>query len=180
MNEVVNSRLMRRFRDGDPGAVRVLYEHYGRAIFTIAYRALGDRGLAEEAVQQTFLQAWRGAGRFDLQRDPGPWLYAIARRVAVDLYRRERRHQSAEADESQVAVLPDSFEGMWEAWEVRAALDEVPAEEREILHATHYLGYTQEETAERLGIPLGTVKSRSYRAHRRLAGMLSHLREATA
>ena len=180
MSEAINPRVMRRFRDGDPGAVRAVYERYGRAVFNVAYRALHDRGLAEEAVQQTFLQAWRAAGRFDLQRDPGPWLYAIARRVAVDLFRRERRHQSVDTDDFSVAVLPHSFEGMWEAWEIRLALDEVPAEEREILYSTHFLGYTQEETAERLGIPVGTVKSRSHRAHRRLAGLLSHLREATA
>ncbi len=171
---------MRRFRDGDSDAVRDLYEAYGRSVFTVAFRSLNDRGLAEESVQQTFLQAWRAAVRFDPERDPGPWLYAIARRVAVDLYRRERRHESSDRQEPEVAVLPPSFEGTWEAWEVRTALDRVPAEEREILRATHYLGLTHEETAERLGIPVGTVKSRSYRAHRRLAGLLSHLREATA
>jgi RNA polymerase sigma-70 factor (ECF subfamily) len=96
------------------------------------------------------------------------------------LFRRERRHQAGDADDFNVAVLPHSFEETWEAWEVRSALDEVPPEEREVLHATHFLGYTQEETAKRLGIPVGTVKSRSHRAHRRLAGLLSHLREATA
>lgn len=180
MSEQINQRVMRRFRDGDPGAVRALYQEYGRAVFTVAYRALGNRGLAEEAVQQTFLQAWRAAGRFDPQRDPKPWLYAIARRVAVDIYRRERRHQTADTDDFEVAVLPPSFEGTWEAWEVRSALDRVPAEEKEILHATHFLGFTHEETADRLGIPVGTVKSRSHRAHRRLAQLLSHLREATA
>lgn len=180
MSEGVSPRVLRRFREGDPGAVRELYERYGRAVFTVAYRSLGDRSLAEEAVQQTFLQAWRAAGRFDPDRDPAPWLYAIARRVTVDLYRRERRHESAGSSETEVAVLSQSFEGTWETWEVRSALDRVPAEEREILHATHYLGFTHEETAERLGIPVGTVKSRSYRAHRRLAGLLSHLREATA
>ena len=171
---------MRRFRDGDPGAVRDIYDRYGRAVFTVAYRALGDRSLAEEAVQQAFLQAWRAAGKFDPERDPAPWLYAIARRVAVDLYRRERRHESTDRFDTEVAVLPQSFEGAWEAWEVRSALDQVPEEEREILRATHFLGLTHDETAERLGIPIGTVKSRSYRAHRRLAGLLSHLREATA
>ena len=171
---------MRRFQDGDPDAVRDFYNRYGRAVFTVAYRALGDRGLAEEAVQQTFLQAWRAAARFDPERDPAPWLYAIARRVAVDVYRRERRHESAEPDEPEMAVLSQSFEGTWEAWQVRSALDRVPIDEREIVRATHYLGLTHEETAERLGIPVGTVKSRSYRAHRRLAGLLSHLREATA
>ena len=179
LNERISPRVVRRFRDGDPGAVRDLYDRYGKSVFTVAYRALGDRGLAEEAVQQTFLQAWRAAGRFDPERDPAPWLYAIARRVAVDLYRRERRHQS-DREETEVAVLPHSFEGAWEAWEVRSALDRVPDDEREILRATHFLGLTHEETAERLGIPVGTVKSRSYRAHRRLAELLSHLREATA
>lgn len=179
LNERISPRVVRRFRDGDPGAVRDLYDRYGKSVFTVAYRALGDRGLAEEAVQQTFLQAWRAAGKFDPERDPAPWLYAIARRVAVDLYRRERRHQS-DREETEVAVLPHSFEGAWEAWEVRSALDRVPDDEREILRATHFLGLTHEETAERLGIPVGTVKSRSYRAHRRLAELLSHLREATA
>ncbi len=173
-------KILRRFSTGEPDAVRELYARYGRPVFTVAFRALGDRGLAEEAVQQTFLQAWRSADRFDAERDPAPWLYAIARRVAVDLYRRERRHQETERSDAEVAVLSPSFEGTWEAWEVRRALDELDEEERAIMRAKHYQGLTQEETAERLGIPVGTVKSRSYRAHRRLAGMLAHLREATA
>ena len=170
---------MKRFRSGDPDAVRELYDAYGRSVFSVAYQALGDRGLAEEAVQQTFLQAWRAAGRFDPNREPGPWLYAIARRVAVDLYRRERRHLTAD-EEPEVALLPLSFEATWETWEVRLALDQVPEDEQAILRATHYLGFTQEETAERLGIPIGTVKSRSHRAHRRLAELLSHLKEVSA
>lgn len=180
MSESINPRLMRQFRDGDPGAVREVYQQYARAVFTVAHRALGDRSLAEEAVQQTFLQAWRASSGFDPKRDPKPWLYAIARRVAVDLFRRERRHLTAETDDFEVAVLPQSFEGTWEAWQVRSAMDQVPQDEKDILHATHFLGLTHEETADRLGIPIGTVKSRSHRAHRRLAGLLSHLREATA
>lgn len=170
---------MRRFRDGDTAAVTELYDRYNRPVFTLAYRALGDRGLAEEAVQQTFLQAWRAAAKFDPDRDPAPWLYAIARRVAIDLYRRERRHD-ADSDEPDMAVLPHTFEAAWEAWEVRSALDRIPDDEREILRATHYLGLTHSQAAEHLGVPVGTVKSRLYRAHRRMADLLSHLREATA
>lgn len=173
-------RIMRGFNAGDPEAVRELYSRYGRAVFTVSFGALGDRGLAEEAVQQTFLQAWRGAGGFDPNRDPAPWLYAIARRVAVDVYRRERRHQDHEGSDAEVAVLSPSFEGTWEAWEVRSALDELTDDERAIMRATHYLGLTHEETAERLGIPVGTVKSRSYRAHKRMASLLAHLREESA
>jgi RNA polymerase sigma-70 factor (ECF subfamily) len=160
--------------------VRELYREYGRSVYTVALRALGDRGLAEEAVQQTFLQAWRAAGRLDPDRDPSPWLYAIARRVAVDLYRRERRHQTVDNTEAEVAVLSPSFEGTWETWQVRSALDRLSDEERAVVRATHYLGLTHEETAERLGLPVGTVKSRSYRAHKKLATLLGHLKERSA
>lgn len=171
---------MRRFRDGDEEAVRELYRQFGRPVFAVAFRALHDRGLAEEAVQQTFLQAWRAAARFEPEQDPGPWLYAIARRVTIDLYRRERRHESVNRDEPEVAVLSPSFENIWEVWQVRSALDQVPEDERVILRAAYYLGLTQEETSERLGIPLGTVKSRSHRAHRRMAELLQDMREARA
>lgn len=172
-------RMMRRFRNGDPGAVRELYQRYARPVFSVAHQALGDRGLAEEAVQQTFLQAWRSAERFDPERDPAPWLYAIARRVAVDLHRRERRHR-ADQMETEVAVLSPSFEGTWETWTVREALDRLPDDEREAVRAVHFLGLTYQQTADRLGIPIGTVKSRTHRAHKRLADLLSHLQEATA
>ena len=179
---MISGGTLKAFTRGEPEAVRELYDAYGRAIFTVAIGSLGDPGLAEEAVQQTFLQAWRAAERFDPGRDPAPWLYAIARRVAVDIHRRERRHrarQSLDAD-TDVAAVPESFEETWEAWQVRVALDRMPADLRAVIEATHYLGLTHEETARRLGIPVGTVKSRSHRAHRRLAALLSHLEEATA
>ncbi len=179
---MVTERTMRRFRAGDPDAVRELYRVYGRAIYVVARRALGDRGLAEEAVQQTFLQAWRAAGRFEAGRSPGPWLYAIARRVAIDLYRRERRHRSDARpdDDPGIAVLSPSFELTWQVWEVRTALDRLPEEEQAVVRATHFLGLSHSQAAEQLGVPVGTVKSRSHRAHRRLAEMLAHLEEATA
>ena len=63
-----------QFRDGDPDAVRAIYREYGRLVFAVAYRVLGDRGLAEEATQQTFLKAWRAATSFDTDRELGPWL----------------------------------------------------------------------------------------------------------
>ncbi|MEX2624940.1 MAG: sigma-70 family RNA polymerase sigma factor [Acidimicrobiia bacterium] len=178
-------RLMKRLAAGDSDALRGLYERYSRAVFTVCYRSLGERTLAEDATQQTFFQAWRAASSFDVERDPGPWLYAIARRAAVDVYRRERRHRSSvasevRADDPDIAVLPPSFEGMWEAWEVRTAVDRLTNEEQAVIKATVFLGLTHQETAECLGIPVGTVKSRSYRAHRRLADLLAHIREATA
>lgn len=176
---------MKRMAAGDHDALRVLYDRYGRAVYTVCMRALGDRSLAEDATQQTFLQAWRAAATFDIERDPAPWLYAIARRAAVDVYRRERRHRQPLSsderfDDREMAVLPPSFEGMWEAWEVRVAIDRLSAEEQAVIRATFFLGLTHQETADSLGIPLGTVKSRTHRAHRRLADLLAHIREATA
>lgn len=182
---MASDRMMRRFRAGDPEAVRELYREYGRAVYAVARRALADRGLAEEAVQQTFLNAWRAADRFEAGRDPGPWLYAIARRVAIDLYRRERRHRAdslrpGDGADAEIAVLSPSFEFTWEVWEVRTALDRLPEDERAVVRATHFLGLSHSQAAEQLGVPVGTVKSRSHRAHRRLAEMLGHLEEATA
>ncbi len=171
------NRLMLRFRAGDPEAVRSLYNEFGKAVFAVAMSALGDRGLAEEAVQLTFLSAWRAAESFDVRRDPGPWLYAIARRVAIDLYRRERRHRSVDGDEPEMAVLPPSIETTWESWEVRIALERLAPDEREVVRATHYRGLTHSEAAEEIGVPVGTIKSRSHRAHKRLATLLGHLRQ---
>jgi RNA polymerase sigma-70 factor (ECF subfamily) len=178
--ELESIRIMRRLASGDASAIANLYEQYGRAVFTVCYRALGDRILAEDATQQAFVQAWRAASTFDLSREPAPWLYAIARRAAVDVYRKERRHRANRIDEPEIVALSPSFEGMWEAWEVRRAIDRLGPDERQVIKLTFLHGFTQEETARRLGIPLGTVKSRAHRAHRRLAILLAHLREATA
>ena len=77
------------FRTGDESAVRAVYDTYGRLVFSVAMRVLGDRSLAEEATQQTFVQAWRNAAQFDGDREMGPWLATIVRRVAIDIHRRE-------------------------------------------------------------------------------------------
>lgn len=177
-DRTVDRDVLLRFRSGDPDAVRLLYTRYGGAVFTIGLRALGDRTLAEDVVQQTFVKAWRAAGRFDPDADPGPWLYTIARRVAIDQYRRERRHRAdrTELTESAAVDHHPGLESTWDVWQVRSALDRLPDEERQVVRATHYLGMTHGEAAEHLGVPVGTVKSRSWRAYQRLASMLGHLR----
>lgn len=170
--------LLEEFRSGDPQAVRGLYERYGGSVYAVAYRMLGDPGLAEEATQLTFIKAWRSAAQLDLSRDPAPWLYTIARRAAIDLYRRERRHIREPLPD--LAAVPDSAESTWAVWQVRQAVEELPKAERDVVYTTHFLGYSHEETADRLRIPVGTVKSRSHRAHRRLAAHLGRALEATA
>jgi RNA polymerase sigma factor (sigma-70 family) len=171
--------LAARFASGDAGAIRVVYQVYGRLVYSIAYRTLGDAGLAEDATQQTFVQAWRAAATYDPSRALGAWLTTIARRAAIDVYRRERRHrnlESIDSSDSALVTLPPSAEQIYDVIEVRQALSELPVHDRELIRLQHYDELTHTEIATRLDIPLGTVKSRSFRAHRRLAGLLGHLR----
>jgi RNA polymerase sigma-70 factor (ECF subfamily) len=143
---------------------------------------LEDRGLAEEATQQTFLKAWRAARDFDESRELGPWLAAIAKRVAIDVYRREALRvsdplDSVSPDDPALASAPHSAEAVSDVWEVRSAVAELPADEQEVVRLQHFEGLTHEQIAERLQVAVGTVKSRSFRAHRRLAAMLGHLKD---
>jgi RNA polymerase sigma factor (sigma-70 family) len=178
----VDTRVRRRFRDGDVEAVRDVYRAYARLVYAVAHRVLADRGLCEEATQQTFLKAWRAAGSIDLDRELGPWLATIAKRVAIDVYRREARASvsSLEAvapDDPALVSPPLAAEDACDVWEVRRAVSGLPEEEREVVCHQHFDGLTHAQIATRLGIPVGTVKSRSFRAHRHLAAELEHLRE---
>jgi RNA polymerase sigma-70 factor (ECF subfamily) len=168
--------LVARFRAGDPIALATIYERYSGAAWAVAFGILGNRVLADDAVQETFVRAWRGAHRFDPARPFGPWLFTIARRTAIDLHRIEARPtKGAHGPETDVVVELPGVELAWLRWEVRRALSGLPAEEQEVVRLAHYRGFTHTEIAERLGLPVGTVKSRSHRAYRRLAGLLHHL-----
>jgi len=176
--------LARRFASGDPDSVRVVYQSYGRLVFSISFKVLRDIGLAEDATQQTFVQAWRAAGTFDPARPLGAWLTTIAKRVAIDVYRRERRHRGLDnidnAESPSLITLPPSAEQMDDVAEVQQALGELSAQDRTMIRMQHFDELSHAEIATELEIPLGTVKSRSFRAHRRLAGVLTQRRTATA
>jgi RNA polymerase sigma-70 factor (ECF subfamily) len=168
--------VIARFRAGDETAVRTLYRRHGGAVFTVARSIVGDRELAAEVVQQTFVKAWQAAERFDPSREVAPWLYAIARRTAIDCLRHERRPTTGgHGPEVDQGVPGPSFERTWEINEIRTAIDSLPSEEREVVRLSHLVGLPHPEIADRLGVPVGTVKSRSARAHRRLAAALGHL-----
>ncbi|MFJ7305881.1 RNA polymerase sigma factor [Streptomyces sp. NPDC099088] len=177
------SELEERFSRGDETALPELYRRYSGPMFVTALSLLGNRELAAEAVQQAFVQAWRAAATFDPTRELQPWLYAITRRTAVDTYRRERRSalhvplDESWAGERELATDGPSMEETWRVWQVRAALEQLPPDEREVLRLAYFEGYTQSEIAKTLGIALGTVKSRTSRAQKRLAQLLAHLRD---
>ncbi len=170
------------FGRGEPDAVRAVYRVYGGMVFAVCLHALGSRDLAGEAAQQTFVNAWRRSASFDTGRELGPWLATIARHAAIDIHRREARRETVHLDEasaveSSVVAVAASAERSWEVAEVRAAIDALPGDEREVVRLQHLEELTHSEVAQRLGVAVGTVKSRSFRAHRHLAARLGHLRE---
>jgi len=177
--------LLGAFGAGDELAVRLLYQQYSGLVMSVAMRVLNDRGMAEEATQQTFLQAWRSASTLDPGREVTPWLVTVARRAAIDIRRREARRPTTALDDADpgdaaLVALPPSEDAAWEAAQVRIALDALPLDERTIVRLQHQQGFTHTQIAGQLGVPVGTVKSRSFRAHKALALALAHLREVAS
>lgn len=166
--------LLVRIAAGDRDAFERLYRKYVRAVFGLALRRLGDRGRAEDAVQETFAAVWRSARSYRPERGAGaPWLYSVARNAIVDRLR-SRVDPVAEAPDAPSADRgPDEqAENEWLAWRVHGALEELPETERTVLELAYWSGLSQSEVAARLGIPLGTVKTRTRAGLARLAGLL--------
>jgi RNA polymerase sigma-70 factor, ECF subfamily len=171
-NDCTDGELISRSADGDRDAFEVLYRRYSRPVFGLALRRLGDRGRAEDAVQETFASIWRAARSYKPERGPGaPWLYAVARNAISG---RARTETPAEIPE-QVSSEPgpsESAESNWTAWRVHRALEELSQNERTVIELAYWSGLSQSEIAEFLNIPLGTVKTRTRAALHRLSGLL--------
>jgi RNA polymerase sigma-70 factor, ECF subfamily len=167
-----------RFHARDGRALEEVYDSYQHAVWSVVRLITRADHLAQEAVQDTFVRAWQAAGQYDPSRDLGPWLLTIARHAALDLLRRELRPTRGGHEAEQDAPVEDpGLERVWTAWQVTRAVDRLRDDEALIIRLTFFEDLTQSEIAERLDVPLGTVKSRSSRAHKRLAQLLAHLRE---
>jgi RNA polymerase sigma-70 factor (ECF subfamily) len=170
-----------RFHNRDADALGEVYERYHRAVWSVAVSIAHSDHLAQEAMQETFIRAWQGAATFDPERPLGPWLMTIARHACLDLVRRELRPTRGGHEAEQDVVVEDpGMDQVWTAWEVQEAVRRLTDDEREIIQLAFFDDLTQPQIAERLGVPVGTVKSRSHRAHRRLAEFLAHLRDKPA
>jgi RNA polymerase sigma factor (sigma-70 family) len=156
----------------DEQALSELYRRFSRLAYGLAFRILRDDALAQDAVQEAFLGVWRAAGRFTAERaKPSTWLLTLVHRRAVDLVRREerRRTEPLQPDsEPSGSEAPDELELLSERQSIREALRKLPPEQREAIELAYYGGYTQSELAERLGQPLGTIKSRMFTGLARL------------
>jgi RNA polymerase sigma-70 factor (ECF subfamily) len=149
-------------------AVRAVYAAHGGELYRFARRALGDAGLAEEAVQEAFLRAWQAADRFDDRLGSlRTWLFAILRNVVIDLSRaravRPRLAAVDRTDELQVDLASaESIESVLVAWQVEEALGMISAEHRLALVEVHTKGRSYAEVAVEEGVPVGTIKSRVF------------------
>ena len=161
---------------GDEEALAALYDRFGRVAYGVALRILRDPDLAQDAVQEAFLGAWRTAAAFDPARGTAStWLLTLVHRRAVDVVRREQRRRADPLDDAPVAAVESTDEDAWlreRRRAVQAALGRLSPDQRQALELAYYGGLSQSELAERLGVPLGTVKSRMFAALARLRDLL--------
>ncbi len=169
----------------DAGALEVLYRRYGAACYGLARRLVADPHLAEDVVQEVFVALWRGAGYQPGRGSLSTWLLSVTHHRAVDAIRREENHRKRRAPQTVLDDLAVGDGGPDEvAWEgmrrtgARDALRTLPADQRELVVLAYYGGYTQREIAGITGVPLGTVKSRTFAAMQRMRELLGHVRGA--
>ena len=153
---------------GTDDGVRAVYAAHGDELYRFALRSLGDRGLAEEAVQETFVRAWQAADRFDEALGSlRTWLFAIVRNVVIDLSRARAVRPAlapSSPDRDVIDLTDDSVDRILGAWQVEEALRMLSDEHRVVLVEVHYRGRPYGEVATQLGVPVGTVKSRVFYA----------------
>ena len=171
VTELSDEQLLEAIAAGDEGALGALYDRFGRVAYGVALRVLRDRALAEDAVQEAFLAIWRSAERYRIERaKPSTWVLTLVHRRAVDLVRREDDGgRSRSTSRPRPPAARSRRKGAPRAPRRRPdSTAPAPDDQREALELAYYGGYTQSELAERLGVPLGTIKSRMFAGLTRL------------
>jgi RNA polymerase sigma-70 factor (ECF subfamily) len=170
-----DAELIALIADGDRRAFEELHRRYARSVLGIALRRIGDRGRAEDVTQDTFASVWRSASRYDPARGKAAsWLYTVARNAIVDGLRR-RPPPTVENPPDVPSADPgpqDAAESEWVSWRVHRAVESLPEQERTLVELAYWSGLSQSEIADYVGVPLGTVKTRTRAALRRLADEL--------
>jgi RNA polymerase sigma-70 factor (ECF subfamily) len=168
LRSLADEDLMALVHDRQPRALEVIFERHGGPAFSLAYRMCGRRAMAEDIVQEAFLSLWRTGGRYDRSRGSvRSWVLSVVHNRAIDSF----RHQTVTAgrdvaDEGAADRLPSAIrtdaevERRDDARQVRAALEELPAEQRQVIELAYFGGFTHSEIAQMLELPSGTVKGR--------------------
>ena len=172
--EPTDGELIERVGDGDRDAFEELYGRYARPVLGLALRRLGDRGRAEDALQEAFAAIWRSASSYDPARGQGgAWLYTVARNAIVDGVRKRPEPPMDVPEKPSPEGGPDErAEASWLTWRVHRAIEQLPEHERPVIELAYWGGLSQSEVSAFLDVPLGTVKTRTRSAFARLADLL--------
>jgi RNA polymerase sigma-70 factor, ECF subfamily len=179
MDQNTDAAILRQIAGRDPRGVELLYDRYGGVAFALAYRLLGERGSAEDVVQEAFLNVWRQGATYDTRRGTvRTWLLTIVHHRAIDQMRSVRSKMGADTVIDDAMPLPakedtwtEVVQGLEHEW-IRQAMATLPPEQRQVVDLAYYGGFTHTEIAQRVGIPLGTVKGRMRLALDKLRDLL--------
>jgi RNA polymerase sigma-70 factor (ECF subfamily) len=168
LRSLADEDLMQLMRRGNAAAFEVIYERHSRAAFSLAYRMAGSRGVAEDVVQEAFLNIWRSGARYERGRGSvRTWLLGIVHHRAIDALRRSFVHEKRRASDEGLEDRLEPGERTdveaarhEEAATVRAALQHLPAEQSQVIELAYFGGFTHSEIATMLETPVGTVKGR--------------------
>lgn len=177
-----DTQLLARIADGDAGAFAALYDRHAPRLLGFLTRMLGERAEAEDVLQVTFLQVWRRAVQFDPGRaGAAAWLHVVARSRATDVLRRRRPVVSADAATEDASASPDTRLAQEDTREdVERALKHLPENQRSAIRLAFYAGMTHVQIADRLSVPLGTVKTWIRRGMHQLKSLLEGPQEVSA
>jgi RNA polymerase sigma-70 factor (ECF subfamily) len=172
--DLTDGELIERVGKGDREAFEELYRRYTRPVLGLALRRLGDRGRAEDALQEAFAAIWRSASSYDPARGQGgAWLYTVARNAIVDgVRKRPEPPMDAPEEPSPEGGPEERAEASWLTWRVHSAIELLPDHERPVIELAYWGGLSQSEISAFLDVPLGTVKTRTRSALARLADLL--------
>lgn len=178
LKEAGDDVLVHAIQQGDLRALEEFYDRHHRTALAIAYRVVGDWGLAEDVVQETFLALWRQANRFNPKRGSvRSWFFTIARHRAIDVTR--GRYFSHERLSLEEYGMPPQHTDVWQEVSqeldkelVRKAVESLPEEQRQTIMLAYFEGYTCQQISQRTGVPLGTVKGRIRLGMQKLRGLL--------
>ncbi|HEX5657698.1 MAG TPA: sigma-70 family RNA polymerase sigma factor, partial [Polyangiales bacterium] len=177
---VVATQLAARIAAGDPSALRSAYNEYAGRVLALSLRIVRSKAEAEDVVQDTFLEVWRRASEFDGSRgELSSWIMAMARSRAIDRVRRARvraRYAETPQQEPQPSTPDEQAAQHQDGAKLRGVLDTLPPEQKSALELAYFDGLTQQQIAERTGLPLGTVKTRLRLALEKLSTQLEALR----
>ena len=162
---------MARLTEGDHAALEALYDRYSRVVYSYLFRVVGDVSTAEELLQEVFFRAWKQSRTFVAHRGAFvAWVLSIAHNIAIDELRRQSRRPRSGSDDAEAtlaAVPDDAATPEDDAWiatlreTIISALGELPEAQRTTIELAYFAGLTQREAAERLDVPIGTIKTRT-------------------